>query len=134
MRLVNARTDRVVASLVEMAETRGERKRGLLGRAAMAPGAALVIVPCCAIHTVGMRFSIDVVFVDAHGRVKKMVRNLPPWRMAACPSARAVVEMPAGSLVPDRTLSIGDRLYVELAPQDAPPPVTWESVSAAGRA
>lgn len=133
MRLVNARTDRVLASRVEMAQTRVERKRGLLGRSGLAEGAALVIVPCFAIHTVGMQFAIDVVFVDAHGRVKKIVRDLPPWRMSASPSSRAVIEMAAGSLLPAGVLSVGDRVYVELGPKEAPPPVNWESCMATAR-
>jgi hypothetical protein len=113
-----------------MAQTRADRKRGLLGRSGLADGAALVIVPCCAIHTFGMHFAIDVVFVDAHGRVKKIVRDLPPWRMAAAGSARAVIELAAGSLLPDGVLSIGDRLYVELTAKEAPPPVNWEACMA----
>jgi hypothetical protein len=127
---MNARTDRPLASLVEMAETRATRKRGLLGRTGMPEGSALVIVPCCAVHTIGMRFDIDVVFVDAHGRVKKIVRNMPRWRMAAAFSARAVIEMPAGTLIPEDVLSVGDRLYVELTAKEAPPPVNWEACMA----
>jgi uncharacterized protein len=126
MRLVNARTDRVLASTVEMAETRAQRKRGLLGRDGLPRGAALLIVPCCAVHTVGMRFAIDVVFVDAHGRVKKIVYNMPPWRIAAALSARAVIEMPAGALQPDSALSVGDRVYMELSPKEPPPSVKWD--------
>ena len=116
-----------------MAQTRVERKRGLLGRSGLAEGAALVIVPCCAIHTFGMHFAIDAVFVDAHGRVKKIVRDLPPWRMAASLSSRAVIEMAAGSLLPAGVLNVGDRLYVELNAQDVPPPVNWEASMATAR-
>jgi uncharacterized membrane protein (UPF0127 family) len=131
MRLVNARTDRVLANRTEMADTRKTRKKGLLGRDALPDGCALIIVPCFAVHTIGMRFPIDVVFVDSHGRVKKIVRRLPPLRMAGCLSARAVVEFAAGALVPDGLLEVGDRLYLELNAQDAPPPMTWASVSIA---
>lgn len=131
MRLVNTRNDRVVATCVEMAATREARNRGLLGRDGLPDGGALVLTPCCSIHTIGMRFPIDVVFVDAHGRVKKIVKDLRPWRMAVVPSARAVIEMPAGALTPEGALTLGDRLYVELSPKEAPPPVNWESVSKA---
>lgn len=117
-----------------MAQTRRERKRGLLGRSGMAQGSALVIVPCGAVHTFGMQFAIDAVFVDAHGRVKKIVHDLQPWRMAACLSARAVIEMPAGTLAAEGALSVGDRLYVELTATEAPPPVNWESCMATASA
>jgi uncharacterized membrane protein (UPF0127 family) len=131
MRLVNARTDRILADRTELADTRKTRKKGLLGRDSLPAGSALIIVPCFAVHTIGMRFPIDVVFVDAHGRVKKIVKDLPPLRLAGCASARAVVEMAAGTLVPDGLLEIGDRLCLELGAHDAPPPMTWASVSPA---
>jgi uncharacterized protein len=117
MQLVNARNDRVVATRVEIAESRSARRRGLLGRAALADGEALVLTPCFAVHTVGMQFPIDVVFVDARGLVRKIVRALGPRRIAAAFGASAVVELAAGALLPLEALSIGDRLY--LAPLSA---------------
>jgi uncharacterized membrane protein (UPF0127 family) len=107
--LVNARTNEVVASSVEVARTRGERRRGLLGRTGLPAGAALVLTPCNAIHTIGMRFAIDVVFIDRKGRVRKIVRSLPPWRMAMAPLASATIELSAGELRPDG-LQVGDRV------------------------
>jgi hypothetical protein len=41
-----------------------------------------------------------------------------------------VIEMAAGSMVPEGVLSVGDRLYVELTAKEAPPPVNWESCMA----
>jgi uncharacterized membrane protein (UPF0127 family) len=113
MRLVNARTDRVIATCVELANTRATRRRGLLGRSGLADGAALAITPCFAVHTVGMRFAIDVVFVDGTGIVKKIVRDLAPWRLAGSASARTVIEFAAGALLPEGVLSVGDRVAVE---------------------
>jgi uncharacterized membrane protein (UPF0127 family) len=43
-----------------------------------------------------MRFAIDAVFLDRAGCVLKVVAELPPWRMAGCRGARAVLELPAG--------------------------------------
>src|SRR5947207_15858950 len=98
MRLVNARTGRAVANVVELAVTRADRRRGLLGRNALDLSAALILAPCAAIHTVFMRFPIDVVFVDRNGAIRTIVRNLQPWRIAASPqigraSCRERVEM-----------------------------------------
>jgi uncharacterized membrane protein (UPF0127 family) len=115
MPLVNARTDRIVAADVEVARSRADRRRGLLGRASLAEGAALVIASCCAVHTIGMRFAIDVVFVNSRGRVRKIVRALEPWRMAAALFASAVIEFPAGALDLD-SVCVGDRLYLTPAP------------------
>jgi uncharacterized protein len=58
--LVNRKTSTIVAGGVEVAADRRSRKRGLLGRGGLAPGAALVLTPCLAIHTFFMRFSIDI--------------------------------------------------------------------------
>lgn len=111
MRLVNARTERPVASTIELANTRATRRRGLLGRDGLPPGAALVLTPCNAIHTIGMRFAIDVVFVDSRGRVRKVVHNLRSWRMAVSPLSRATIEFPAGGLDAE-AVKVGDRLYL----------------------
>jgi uncharacterized membrane protein (UPF0127 family) len=69
----------------------------------------MMLAPCAAVHTAFMRFAIDVVFIDRDGHAVKIVRNLPPWRIAAARRAHAVVELAAGSL---RDVSVGDRLYV----------------------
>lgn len=94
-----------------MAETRRERRRGLLGRDGMQDGEALMLIPCFAVHTAFMRFSIDVIFVDGDGRVVKIVSRLQPWRMAMCLRGRSVVELPAGRL-DSYKLELGDRLYL----------------------
>ena len=109
MRLVNARTGTTVAGTVEVALTRSVRRRGLLGRDALDLSTALILAPCAAVHTVFMRFPIDVVFVDRHGGIRRIVRNLQPWRMAASLRAYAAVEMAGGV---DRDLIPGDRLYL----------------------
>ncbi len=109
--LVNQRTDEALANRVEVAVTRRDRRKGLLGRSGLEPASALIIAPCFSIHTMFMRFDIDVVFVDEDGRVVKVVRDMTPWRIAVDPTAHAVVELPAGSLR-DRQVNVGDRLYL----------------------
>lgn len=73
-----------------------DRMRGLLGRPPPGPGSALLITPCAAIHTVGMRYPIDVVYLDAEEQVLELVEALAPWRWSACRRARAVLELAAG--------------------------------------
>ena len=116
MVLVNARSDVTIASDVSLALTRAERNRGLLGRDSLDPSAALVISPCSSIHTMFMRFPIDVIFVDRDGRAVRIVRDLAPWRIALALRAHAVIELAAGSLT--RDLRVGDELY--LAPPVSP--------------
>lgn len=75
------------------------RLRGLLGRASLAEGEALLLDPCGSIHTLGMRFPIDVLFLDEGGAVLAALAHLPPWRVPPpVRGARRVLELPAGTL------------------------------------
>lgn len=114
--LMNERTRERLAASVEIAATRQARRRGLLGRDSLRASDAMLLAPCAAVHTAGMRFAIDVVFVDRQGFAVKVVRDLRPWRIALAAEARAVIELPAGSLRWGQVL-VGDRLY--LAPASA---------------
>jgi uncharacterized membrane protein (UPF0127 family) len=109
--LMNARTEAPVANTVELAVNSAERRKGLLGRDSMAAGSALVITRCNAVHTFWMRFAIDIAFVDKSGVVKKIVRDLRPWRIAGALFASTAVEFPAGTLT-ENVLQVGDRVYL----------------------
>src|SRR2546425_12241063 len=98
MILLNRRTGVAIATSVELATTRGQRRRGLLGRTGLSDGAALILAPCGAIHSAFMRFAIDAAFLDGHGRVLHVVHTMTPWRIAWARRSHAVVEMAAGSL------------------------------------
>ena len=67
---------------VELATGPLTRARGLLGRSGLEPGRALWLAPCRSIHTVGMRFAIDVVFLDRESSVLALFENLRPYRLA----------------------------------------------------
>ncbi len=85
---------RVVAP-AEVARSRAARRRGLLGRAGC--DGALVLPRCRSVHTVGMRFPIDVVWLDGADRVVRVRRVVPgriAWRVLR---ARSVVEVGAGA-------------------------------------
>jgi uncharacterized protein len=79
------------------ASTLFERMRGLLGRAALAEDDALLLMPCASVHTLGMRYPIDVLYLDPDLRIVKRVDNLPPRRVSACWAARATLELCAGA-------------------------------------
>ena len=67
---------------VALATSPWVRARGLLGRSGLAPGHGLWLAPCRSIHTVGMRFAIDVVFLDRAWRVVVVAAELAPFRLA----------------------------------------------------
>jgi uncharacterized membrane protein (UPF0127 family) len=101
-----------VATTIECAFDAATRKRGLLGRDGLAPGAALVIAPCSAVHTFRMRFPIDVIYAAYDGRVVKVRARMGAGRMSAAWNTFAVIEMSAGSA--ERAgLRPGDVLRVE---------------------
>lgn len=72
------------------------RLRGLMFAPPPAPGHALLLVPCAAVHTALMRGPIDVVFLDRAGRIRKIVPRLAPWRSAACAGAWQTLELGPG--------------------------------------
>src|SRR5438876_6302530 len=111
MLLINARSDEAIASDVRLALSRADRRQGLLGKDSLDVSAALVLSPCWSIHTMFMRFPIDVVFVDRAGRAVQIVTELAPWRIAVPPRAHAAIELPAGSLRA-RDVRVGDELYL----------------------
>jgi uncharacterized membrane protein (UPF0127 family) len=71
---------------------------GLLGEKGLAQGSGLVIRPCWSIHTLFMRFPIDVIFVDKAGHLKKWVNSMRAWRFAASRGAYQTIEIEAGVL------------------------------------
>lgn len=72
------------------------RMKGLLGRADLSAGEGILLRPASSIHMWFMRFPIDAVFLDADGRVVRVVAGLRPWRLAAARGARSVLEIAAG--------------------------------------
>jgi uncharacterized membrane protein (UPF0127 family) len=109
--LTNERTGTIVASDLLTAFDSASRRTGLLGHTTLPEGTALIIAPCNAIHTIRMRFDIDVAFVAKDGRIVKLRHAVPPWRMAASLGAFAVIEMAAGTFA-RRDVKVGDKLMV----------------------
>lgn len=82
--------------VLRMSTTFWSRLRGLYGLTPLTDHQGMFISPCKAIHTLGMRCRIDVVFVDSHLRELKRIDSLCANRFAACLAATAVIELPAG--------------------------------------
>jgi uncharacterized protein len=86
-----------VLASAEVAHRAWERTVGLLGRQPEAITGAFVLRPCHQIHTIGMRFPIDVAFCDRSGVVLR-TRTVPPWRVTRVVwRSGFVVEATAGS-------------------------------------
>ena len=109
LKITNVSRQTVLASCVEVADRGAKRRKGLLGRDHLPPGEGLWIVPCEAVHTVGMQFPIDLVYLDRSQRVVKVRSDVPCWRLSACLSAHSVIELPAGTVLKTQT-NRGDKL------------------------
>lgn len=116
IQIVNQTRARVLAERAELARSFWSRGRGLMGRAELPAGYALIIYPEWSIHTFFMRIPIDVLFVDQGHRVVGLRAAMPPGRPFAGVApwrGRYVIEMPAGVLGATGT-ALGDLL--ELTP------------------
>ncbi|HET7416197.1 MAG TPA: DUF192 domain-containing protein [Solirubrobacterales bacterium] len=71
------------------------RLRGLAWRRREDAGPGLLIPRCSSVHTFGMRFELDLFFLDEEGRVIDGRRRVPPRRVAWCRGASAVLEIPS---------------------------------------
>ena len=115
-RLVLQRTGAVLCERLERADSWQRRLVGLLGRDGLVAGHGLLLDPCNSVHTLFMRFTIDVAFLDDSGVVVAMNHRLVPWRATRVHlRARTTLELPAGALEAGGVL-IGDRLIEESGP------------------
>ncbi len=110
--LVNATQNAIVAAHVEAAIDSSSRRRGLLGRDSLQQETAFIIAPSNAVHTFGMRFPIDLLFVSRRGEVVKRVIALPRRRISGALHAFATIEFRANHPGVAAT-RVGDRLILE---------------------
>jgi uncharacterized protein len=82
--------------VVHLARRYGERRRGLAKMEPMPTDHALHILRTNSVHTFGMRFALDLVWLGRGGRVVRIDTNVPARRMKTCLRARSVIETCAG--------------------------------------
>ena len=114
--LVNRETGDVLIEQLEIAASFWTRFVGLQFRRTLPPNAGLLIAPCSSVHTFGVRFAIDVAFIDASGVVVEVRESLKPCRVCIPQhKCRFVVETIAGA----RRLAKG--MQIEVQTQSAVP-------------
>src|SRR5690606_16630502 len=108
----NRRTQRVLGGRVDVADRWWLRLRGLLGRPAPGQGQGLLIQPCRAVHMLGMKYPLDIAFIDRLGLVTALYPALQPGQRSAWhKDAYSALELPAGVLLLTDT-AVGDMLDV----------------------
>lgn len=111
-RLVRRDTGVVIAHSVGEARSALDRARGLMLRRPLAPGEGIWLTPCNGVHTLFMRFAIDVIVLDRDLRTVHVARSVPPWRiLAGARGGHSTVELAAGTLQDD--LPAGTQLAFE---------------------
>jgi len=105
-----------LATALAMAHTHLTRLRGLLGLSAndFRNGCGLWIKPCRGVHTLAMRFPIDVVYLDRAGTVVHLEHNLQPWRFSPVRmQASSVLELPSHTVAGTGT-ALGDSIEIQM--------------------
>ena len=108
MKLVTLNTEKNRSLNLNLTENAVERMRGLFGINIDAVD-GLWIKPCNSVHTIAMKYSIDLVYLDKQQRIIKIVNTLPAWRLSMAFSAHSVVELKQG-LASDLDLEVGQTL------------------------
>lgn len=105
-----------LATALAVANTHWTRLRGLLGVASsdFRNGSGLWIVPCHGVHTLGMGFPIDVVYLNDAMTVIHIQGNLQPWRFAPVRTqASSVLELPCRTAAETQTV-VGDKIEITI--------------------
>jgi uncharacterized membrane protein (UPF0127 family) len=110
----NRTRETYLATALAVADGHWTRLRGLLGLSAddFRNGSGLWIVPCHGVHTLGMGFPIDVIYLDEGLTVVHVEQNLRPWRVAPVRmQATSVLELPSHT-VRETMTGVGDRIEI----------------------
>lgn len=105
-----------LATSLAVAQTHWSRLRGLLGASQddFRNGCGLWIRPCRGVHTLAMRFPIDVLYLDRAGAVVHVEHNLQPWRFSPVRmQAASVLELPSHTLAKTET-ALGDHIEIKI--------------------
>jgi uncharacterized protein len=113
VRIWNPIRNTIVVERARVARSHRKRALGLLGQRTLAEGEGLLLLGTRAIHTFGMQFPIDVIYLDAAQRVLAIVLGLPPnrigpWRWGVA----SVLELAAGTVIRSQT-QLGDFVRME---------------------
>jgi uncharacterized protein len=109
----NASRDTVIGEAIEVAETASQKVKGLLGRDGLEEGQGLLFKGAGSLHTLFMRFPIDIIYTDKKGKVVKLAEAVRPFKLVAAPlRCDYAIELPAGAIPASKTQT-GDQLEFE---------------------
>ncbi|WP_031499170.1 DUF192 domain-containing protein [Bryobacter aggregatus] len=112
LRVTNRRSGGTLTTHAGIANTSELRRRGLLQHSSLEEGDGLWIAPCEAVHSFGMKFPIDVLYLNKQKKVLKIRANMVKSRLSFCLRAHSVLELPTGMAAKTGTV-VGDELDFE---------------------
>jgi len=125
--LIDRRTGRVLLPRLALALTWWQRLKGWQMADWPPPGSGLLLYPCRAIHTLGMRFPIDAAFLALDGTVLAIEMHRSPWRFVPpVRSAVAVLEVPSGGCLLESGQTLAVAVPNGLQPCRLPQSLCWE--------
>ena len=83
---------------VLVADTFWTRFKGLLGTSSLEESQGLLLCNCNSVHMIGMRYSLDIIYLDKDGMILKIVENLKPWQISCCWKAQDTLEIKSGMI------------------------------------
>ena len=106
----NTSRNTVVGETIEVAETAVQKVKGLLGRDCLEDGQGLLFKGAGSLHTLFMRFPIDIIYANKQGKVLKAAKAVRPFKVAAAPlRGYYAIELPVGAINASNT-QVGDLL------------------------
>jgi hypothetical protein len=108
--VANVSRGTVLGQAIEVAQTAAQKVKGLLGRECLEDGQGLLFKSAGSLHTLFMRFPIDIVYADKNGKILKLSESVGPFKLVAAPlRCFYALELPAGAIKASGT-RVGDRL------------------------
>jgi uncharacterized protein len=110
----NTTRQSTIASNIKIATNFFSRMRGLIGSKPLEPGHGFVIPHCKGVHTFGMTFPLDIIFVDSSNQVVGIEEHILPNKTGhVFMSAKQVIECPVGTILRSGT-RLGDHVSIQL--------------------
>lgn len=112
MKAINRRSLKEFVQELAVADSFFSRMKGLLGKKGLSTGEGILITPCKGVSTFGMKFPIDVIFLDRHNRVIATMVEMPPNRLTRMYfRATTVIELPSRT-IESASIKVGDPVEI----------------------
>lgn len=110
MKAISIKNNKIIADNIAVANNIITRFIGLLGKKILEEKAGMLITPCNSIHSFGMKFNFDAVFLDKNDEIVYLIEKMPPYKLSPIIfKAQSVLELSEGT-IEKFSLKIGDKL------------------------